>query len=129
MKKLLIAIVIPMFLLVACSQSTQNSKGAAQHVCTIVEMGTELTMTINSEDGEVTTAVTESREHVGELSDEDLEMFDAIFGGLEEEGLVFELDGEYLITKIIVDFSDESIDPVSIDEYIEVMEEMGAICS
>lgn len=111
MKKLLgLTALAAVLVLSACDGSSDET------VCRVEEMGSEVVVTIASEDGIITSRETETRIAISELGEELAEMM------AEEDGV--QIDGDYLVVS-----ETESVDGEDLDELIEEMESMGATCN
>jgi hypothetical protein len=117
MKKLLgLSAITALFVLTACGESSDET------VCTMAvgEEGIEMTLTAQSEDGEITSIDFETRLDISELDEDFVEMM------IEEDGV--ELDGGYIVSTQTVTPGELSV-PTDLDEFIEELEDQGATCN
>ena len=121
MKKLLGLTGLTALLVLAACDGTSE----IETVCTMGEAGSEMIFTVQSEGGEITSAVLETRMDMNLLGvdPEDTEEVEQL-----AEAMNAEVDGDTMVTSQSFD-ADELEGATDLDEFIENMEAGGGTCS
>jgi len=131
MKKLLSIILLSVFVLAACAGSgteTESNNDSANR--TVVCADEDVSLTLHSEDGVITSIVVEGTENISNMSEEEISLAIGMFEGL---GGTYEMDGDYLNLSLELDVDQAmtflEMPSTDLDEIIADAEENGATCN